>query len=406
MRSRAGLRFGFGLVFWRELRWLRRRYFLLALTTLVPLGLMALLIAIFSAGLATRLPIGVLDLDNSDLSRTVVRMVDATPDAAVDVHVGELAAGRQLIRSGQIYGLLMLPKDLQRDVFAGRRPEVVFFYNTQKMTSGNIVLRGVSNAVPTAAAGIRLSLRTEQGQPADVAQADLTPIPVQTNALFNPTLNYVHFLLAALLPSLLQIVIVTTSSYSAGMDIETNHRLRILRRLGGGLWPAVAGKLLPYTILYLAILLVSDSILFHFFDLPLRGSGTLLLFAGILFILACQLIGTVLALVLKPMASAVSIGSLLTAPAFGYMGVSFPRHGMNAFAYGWGEILPGTWYLTARIDQTIRGTPLDLSWKPVFVLCAFVTGLGALLGLLLETRRKQTDSGKRPAFDTAREAVP
>ncbi len=406
MRSRAGLRFGFGLVFWRELRWLRRRYFLLALTTLVPLGLMALLIAIFSAGLATRLPIGVLDLDNSDLSRTVVRMVDATPDAAVDVHVGELAAGRQLIRSGQIYGLLMLPKDLQRDVFAGRRPEVVFFYNTQKMTSGNIVLRGVSNAVPTAAAGIRLSLRTEQGQPADVAQADLTPIPVQTNALFNPTLNYVHFLLAALLPSLLQIVIVTTSSYSAGMDIETNHRLRILRRLGGGLWPAVAGKLLPYTILYLAILLVSDSILFHFFDLPLRGSGTLLLFAGILFILACQLIGTVLALVLKPMASAVSIGSLLTAPAFGYMGVSFPRHGMNAFAYGWGEILPGTWYLTARIDQTIRGTPLDLSWKPVFVLCAFVTGLGALLGVLLETRRKQTDSGKRPAFDTAREAVP
>jgi len=397
---------GFGLVFWRELRWLRRRYFLLALTTLVPLGLMALLIAIFSAGLATRLPIGVLDLDNSDLSRTVVRMVDATPDAAVDVHVGELAAGRQLIRSGQIYGLLMLPKDLQRDVFAGRRPEVVFFYNTQKMTSGNIVLRGVSNAVPTAAAGIRLSLRTEQGQPADVAQADLTPIPVQTNALFNPTLNYVHFLLAALLPSLLQIVIVTTSSYSAGMDIETNHRLRILRRLGGGLWPAVAGKLLPYTILYLAILLVSDSILFHFFDLPLRGSGTLLLFAGILFILACQLIGTVLALVLKPMASAVSIGSLLTAPAFGYMGVSFPRHGMNAFAYGWGEILPGTWYLTARIDQTIRGTPLDLSWKPVFVLCAFVTGLGALLGVLLETRRKQTDSGKRPAFDTAREAVP
>ncbi|WMT78423.1 ABC transporter permease [Bradyrhizobium sp. Ash2021] len=406
MRSRAGLRFGFRLVFWRELRWLRRRYFLLALTTLVPLGLMALLIAIFSAGLATRLPIGVLDLDNSDLSRTVVRMVDATPDAAVEVHVGELAAGRQLIQSGQIYGLLMLPKDLQRDVFAGRRPEVVFFYNTQKMTSGNIVLRGVSNAVPTAAAGIRLSLRTEQGQPADVAQADLTPIPVQTNALFNPTLNYVHFLLAALLPSLLQIVIVTTSSYSAGMDIETNHRLRILRRLGGGLWPAVAGKLLPYTILYLAILLVSDSILFHFFDLPLRGSGTLLLFAGILFILACQLIGTVLALVLKPMASAVSIGSLLTAPAFGYMGVSFPRHGMNAFAYGWGEILPGTWYLMARIDQTIRGTPLDLSWKPVFVLCAFVTGLGALLGLLLETRRKQTDSGKRPALDTAREAVP
>jgi ABC-2 type transport system permease protein len=406
MRSRVALRFGFGLVFWRELRWLLRRPFLLALTTLVPLGLMALLTAVFSAGLATRLPVGVLDLDDSDLSRAIVRMVDATPDAAVEVHVGDLAEGRRLVRSGQIYGLVMLPQNLQRDVFAGRRPEVVFFYNTQKLTSGNIVLRGVSNAVQTAAAGLRLSLRTEQGQPADIAQADLTPIPVQTNALFNPTLNYVHFLLAALLPSLLQIVIVTTSSYSAGLDIETNHRLRILRRLGGGLWPAMAGKLLPYTLLYLSILLVTDSILFHFFDLPLRGSGPLLLLAGILFIMSCQLIGTLLALLLKPMATAVSIGTLLTAPAFGYMGVSFPRHGMNAFAYGWGEILPGTWYLMARIDQTLRGTPLELSWNPVFVLCAFVTGLTGIIAMQLEANRARANAERQRMLAAAQGAAP
>jgi ABC-2 type transport system permease protein len=401
MRSRAGLRFGFGLVFWRELRWLGRRPFLLVLTTLGPMALMALLIAIFSAGLATRLPIGVLDLDDSDLSRTIIRMVDATPDAAVVVHVSDLAEGRQLIRSSKIYGLVMLPENLQRDVFSGRRPEVVFFYNTQKLTAGNVVLRGASNAIQTASAGIRLTLRTAEGQPADIAQADLTPIPVQTNALFNPTLNYIHFLLAALLPSLLQVVIVTTASYSAGLDIETNHQLRILRRLGGGLWPAIAGKLLPYTLLYLFLLLIADSVLFRFFELPLRGSGGLLLAAGILFILACQLIGTLLALTLKPMASAVSIGTLLTAPAFGYMGVSFPRHGMNDFAYGFGDILPGTWYLMVRIDQTIRGTPFELSLKPVFVLCAFVTGLGAIVAWRLEVIRAQNDAAQRRALDLA-----
>src|SRR5215813_13412922 len=150
MRTRASLQPGFGLVFWRELRWLRRRPFLLALTTILPLALMALLTSIFSAGLATRLPIAVLDLDQSELSRAIVRTVDAAPEAAVTTHVGELAEGRQLIRSSQIYGLLLLPKNLQRDVFSGRRPEVVFFYNTQKLTTGNLVLRGVSNAVGTA----------------------------------------------------------------------------------------------------------------------------------------------------------------------------------------------------------------------------------------------------------------
>src|SRR5882724_1448632 len=215
MRRRRNLTPGFSLVFWRELGRLRRRPFLLVLTTLMPLLLTGLLTAIFSAGVATQLPIGILDLDGSELSRSVARTVDATPDAAVAVHAVDLAEGRSMIRAGHIQGLLMLPRNLERDVLAGRRPEVIFFYNTQMMTAGNLVLRGVNAAVPTAATGIRLSLRTAQGQPAEVAVAELTPIPVQTNALFNPTLNYLHFLLAALIPAVLQIAIVTSSAYSA-----------------------------------------------------------------------------------------------------------------------------------------------------------------------------------------------
>ncbi|MEJ0078750.1 MAG: ABC transporter permease [Alphaproteobacteria bacterium] len=387
MLSRRNIRPGFWLIFWREIGWLRRRPFLFGLTTIVPLAQMAFLAAIFSAGLATRLPIGVLDLDGSDLSRTIIRMVDATSTSAVAVRVGDLAEGRSLVLSGKIHGLLMLPYGLQRDVFAGRRPEVVFFYNTQTLTTGNIVLSGVSAALPTAAAGIRLTLRTAQGQPLEFAQADLQPIPVQSNALFNPTLNYVYFLLTALIPSILQIVMVTTVAYSVGLDVETSYRLRILRALGGGLWPAMAGKILPYTVLFMLVLGLSDILLFVMFGLPLRGHSWLLIIAGLLFVLSCQLLGALLALVLKPTVTAVSIGTLLTAPAFGFMGIGFPRLGMNAFSYGWGALLPGTWYLTARVDQTVRGTPIDLSWNPLLILLAFTVGLAGLVAWKLESLR-------------------
>jgi ABC-2 type transport system permease protein len=374
-------------VFWREVDWLRRRPFLFAFTTIVPLALMALLTGVFSAGLATRLPIAVLDLDSSDLSRSIIRMVDASPDTAVAVRVGELAEGRGMILSGKVHGLLMLPQNLERDVFAGRRPEVAFFYNTQTLTIGNLTLRGVNAAVPTAAAGIRLSLRTAEGQPLEDAQAAITPIPVQIHALFNPSLNYVHFLLAALLPSLLQIVIVTASAYSVGMDVETRHRLRILRRLGGGLWPAMAGKLLPYTVIFLLVLAASDAVLFGILELPLHGSSWLLITAGFLFVLSCQLLGALLALLVSPTATAVSVATLMTSPAFGFMGIGFPRLGMSAFSLGFGALLPGTWYLTARIDQTIRGAPLDLSARPILILLAFVVGLAGLVALRLEWRR-------------------
>jgi ABC-2 type transport system permease protein len=311
-----------------------------------------------------------------------------------------------MILSGKVHGLLMLPRNLERDVFAGRRPEVVFFYNTQTLTIGNLTLRGVSAAVPTAAAGIRLSLRTAQGQPIEEAEAALSPIPVQTHALFNPTLNYVFFLLAAILPSLLQIVVVTASAYSVGIDVETRHRLRILRRLGGGLWPAMAGKVLPYTVVFLMVLGLSDAVLFGILELPLRGRGWLLDIAGLLFILSCQFLGVLLALLLKPTASAVSVGTLLTSPAFGFMGIGFPRLGMDAFAYGFGAVLPGTWYLTARIDQTIRGTPLDLSWKPILVLLAFVVGFAGLVALRLESMRAHAARDAAGALPALKEALP
>lgn len=248
-------------------------------------------------------------------------------------------------------------------------------------------------AVPSVAAGIRLSLRTARGEPIEAAQSDIMPIPVQTHPLFNPTLNYVFFLLTALIPSILQVIMVTASSYSLGLDVKTRHRLRILRRLGGGLWPAMAGKLLPYTVIFLLVLGLADTLLIAVLGLPLRGHSWLLIIAGLLFVLSCQLLGALLALVLKPMMTAVSIGTLLTAPAFGFMGIGFPRLGMNAFALGYGALLPGTWYLTARIDQTVRGTPVDLSWRPVLILAAFVIALAGLCAWRLETGKRSTQNG-------------
>jgi ABC-2 type transport system permease protein len=388
---------GFLLVCRRELRWLWRRPVLLFFTTVLPLFLMTLLTVVFSAGLPTELPVAVLDRDGTDLSRAVIRAVDATSEIAIVEQVDDLAQGRHLILSGRVYGLLMLPLNLQRNAFAGRRPEVVFFYDNQHMTVGGILARGAANAVGAAGAAVRVALRSSKGEPVELAQGALAPVPVQLNTLFNPALNYAHFLLAALLPAVLQIVVVTTSVYSVGLDIEGRYRLATLRRLGGGLWPALFGKLLPHTLVYLVIYVLAEAALFDYLEMPLRGHPWLLVLAAILFIFACQLLGTLMVVVTLRMGPALSIAGLLTAPAFGFMGVSFPRLGMNAFPHAWGALLPGTWYLQARVDQTIRGTPLDLSLTPVVVLAAYVVVLACLCALRLDTlRRRRLRRRERP----------
>jgi ABC-2 type transport system permease protein len=386
---RRALRPGFALVFRRELRWLRRRPVLLFFTTALPLFLMSLFTVVFSAGLPTELPVAVLDRDGTDLSRAVIRMVDATSEIAIVEQVDDLAQGRHLILSGNVYCLLMLPLNLQRDAFAGRRPEVVFFYDNQHMTVGGILARGATAAVGEAGAGVQVALRDSQGEPVELAQAAIVPIPIHQNTLFNPALNYAHFLLAALLPAVLQIIVVTTSAYSVGLDIEGRYRLAILRRLGGGMWSALFGKLLPHTVVYLVIYVLGESVLFDYLEMPLRGHAWLLVLAAILFIFACQLLGMLLVVVTLRIGTALSIAGLITAPAFGFMGVGFPRLGMNEFAHAWGALLPGTWYLQARVDQTIRGTPLDLSLPPIVVLAAFVFVLACLCALRLDTLRRR-----------------
>lgn len=401
MRGKATIRPGFFVVFTREFRQFQKRPLLLALMVALPLFMMAILSLVFIQGAATRLPIAVLDLDGSDLSRTIVRTIDATPDTAVSVRVSDLGEGRRLILSGRVFGVLTIPVELERDVFAGRRPEVVFFYNTQTMTGGNLSLRGVNAAMAGVEGGIRLSLRTSRGEPVDIAQTSLSPIPVQVNPLFNPTMNYGHFLLAALLPAVLQIVVVTATAYAVGRDVETTHRLRVLGRLGDGLWPAMFGKLLPYTLVFLFVLGVSDLVLFLWFKMPLRGDRSLLLLSGFLFILANQLLGAALAVLVRPMTTAIGIGSLIAAPAFGFMGISFPRIGMNAFAYGWGELLPGTWYLAARIDQTLRGAPIELSTQPLAHLLASVIVLALVTAFGLLRIRGRVERERRPPSSEA-----
>lgn len=188
MTRRANVRLGPGLILWREFGRLRRRPSLWLLSVLVPIGLMTLLSGVFGTGMATRLPVGVLDRDDSELSRQIIRMVDAAPETTVAIRVGDLAQGRERILDGRIIGLLMLPQNFQRDVLARRQPEVVYFYNAQIMTTGNLGLRGVSGALATASAGMQISLRTALGQSTDEATAALNPIPIDTHPLFNPTL--------------------------------------------------------------------------------------------------------------------------------------------------------------------------------------------------------------------------
>ena len=62
----------------------------------------------------------------------------------------------------------------------------------------------------------------------------------------------------------------------------------------------------------------------------------------------------------------------------GFMGLGFPREAMSWVAQGWSALIPGTWYVQLRIDQSLRGTPVEISVWPMLWLALITIGLGGL----------------------------
>ncbi|MFN3825549.1 MAG: ABC transporter permease [Pseudorhodobacter sp.] len=372
----------------REFRLILRRPALAGLVVVLPLVMLITLGGIFRAGIPTGMAVAVVDLDRSEMSRSITRMLDAAPEIRVTHQALSLSDARALIVSGAVRGAVFFPRGLERDIIRGERPEIVTFYDNQHMSAGSMVARGARSAIDTALAGLRLSIRQGKGEAPVQALVSIQPVPLQAHALFNPAFDYVHFLLAALVPTVLQIIAAAATAYAISLDFGPGRHPQVLVRMAGGVLPAMLGKILPYTVLFLLILGWSDIALYGWLGVPLRGSLMLMGMGAVLFLLAAQLIGALAFVLTRDMGRAASIIAVITAPAFGFMGLGFPREAMSPLAQAWGAAIPGTWYVQLRIDQSLRATPVELSLMPVIWLACIAVVLGLLvLAQLLRLRR-------------------
>lgn len=376
---------GFLRIWRRELRQIAKRPALAFMLVPLPVIIFIILAVIFAPGLPRNLPVVVVDQDGTTLSRQVVRMVDAAADVEVVEHLTSLSDARNAMLAQRAYAALFIPAQMQRDLEAGLRPEIVIFSNSQFLTAGGIASRSMSTTVGTFSAGVSLSLLQAQGIGTDQAMDLLTPIPVQQSPLFNPSMDYIQFLLSAVMPTVMQIFICATAVLSFSREHHSPNGMPRLLRLSGSPMRAIMGKLLPYTFVGTFVLLLGDIILFRFLGTDFHGNVYVFMFNGFIFILTCQALGALIALISKDTTGALGLMGLIVAPSFGFAGVSFPRFGMTMFSQIWGAIIPLTPYLQLRTDQTLRGAPLEYSLPTMGWLCLQFLVFAGLL--VLKTRK-------------------
>jgi len=373
---------GFWLVARRECRWLFHDRVALLLIFGVPLFAFVVLTTVFSHPVIRGLGVTVVDEDKSDASRALVEYVAASPSLQIVDRSGTLSTAVRDIRSGKAISAIYIPPDFERDLKAERRPQIVGFYNQQFLTAAGIASSGLSDALSAAAA---VAAPAKRAAPAPASMGTLAG---ETIALVNPQKNYAQFLLRALLPTIIHVVITLAAGYSVGSEFRRRDARAWLDSAGGDPLVALAGKLAPLFGIFFLIMLAEPLFLEGVLQIPFRGDLPLMVAAGSLLIIAYLSLGALLQLLTGDLATGLGLAGLFASPAFGYAGVGFPTIGMNAFAQVWSAILPLRWYMAVLLGQAARGLPVSESAIP-FAALAGLAVLFAGLALLRMTSLKR-----------------
>ena len=385
---------GFLLVARRECQWLFHDRVALLLIFGVPLFAFVVLTTVFSHPVIRGLGVTVVDEDKSDASRALVEYVASSPSLKIVDRSGTLSTAVQDIRFGKAISAVYIPPDFERDLKADRRPQVVGFYNQQFLTAAGIASSGLSDALSAAAA---VAAPAKRAAPAPASIGTMTG---ETIALVNPQKNYAQFLLRALLPTIIHVVITLAAGYSVGSEFRRRNAREWLESAGGDPVTALAGKLAPLFGIFFLIMLAEPLVLEGVLQVPFRGDLPLMIAAASLLIIAYLSLGALLQLLTGDLATGLGLAGLFASPAFGYAGVGFPTIGMNAFAQVWSAILPLRWYMAVLLGQAARGLPVSDSAVP-FAALAGLTVLYAGLALLRMASLK-----RKGWFEVARPAEP
>ena len=78
------------------------------------------------SGLPTKMPIGMVDLDNTVTTRSIARNLDAFQQVKIVEHYASFSDARKAMQQGQIYAFYYIPKGVTEKALASRQPNPTF----------------------------------------------------------------------------------------------------------------------------------------------------------------------------------------------------------------------------------------------------------------------------------------
>ncbi|BBM64565.1 multidrug ABC transporter permease [Vibrio alfacsensis] len=369
---------------------LRRDKWLLSCLTWMPILLALSIWGVFSAGIARDLPIGVVDLEHSQLSRKMIYSLDASSTLSVDYQYTSATEAKNAMIEGDIYAYAVIPPNFDQDILMHRQPQLSVFFNSQYILVAKLINSAVAQSQGYFDAQIETMANLAKGNTTTLAAVgQAVPISTQITALFNRNTNYAQFLVTAIVPAIWQIGIVvgTILILAAHFRLYGNgkHRFEFL-----GAHPLA--RLCKILSQYVPVFMAQGALFLIWFymilDWPMEGSYLVMLLAQLFTVIACIIMGALFFFLSMDPARAMSFAGAFTAPSFAFMGITFPVSDMNALAHAWRSLLPITHYIEVQVDQANYGASAAQSIASLWPMVGYIIPL--LITAMLFAKHRNT----------------
>ncbi len=363
----------------KELLQLRRDRMTFAMVIMIPL----IQLLLFGYAINTNLrhvPVAVVDQSQTELSRMLTQMVQATQVVTVTEQLTTPQEAERAITQSRVRAALIIPRDVSQRL--ARSPSVgLGLPNSTDQTSSRPVAHWIVDGSDTMVASAIKSLRT-------MPLTELLRLPAnrqvptfEVTLYFNPEQRSAVNIVPGLVGVILTMTMILFTSAAIVRERERGNMEMLINTPIKSI-ELMLGKIIPYIFLGLIQVAIILGLGHLLFDVPINGGLGTLLVVTLLFIIASLSLGLVISTLAQNQLQSMQMTLFILLPSILMSGFMFPFDGMPQPVQIIAQVLPATHFM-----EMIRGVVLrDASLYDLRSEILWMIGF-AIFGLLAATLR-------------------
>lgn len=368
----------------KELRQFRRNPFLPKLVVGFPLAIVLILPWIANMDVKG-VSVGIVDADRSDVSRRITSHVEASEYLRLHDLYADYPSALADLEDGHIDAILEIPNGFGHSLHATPKRLSIWAngVNAMKGSLGSqYLMQTVMKALPTESAPAQPSFENSE-----IVNCQLSIVNCELSIVnyYNPTMDYKHFMI----PALMIMLMVMVGGFLPALNLVSEKELGTIEQIN--VTPVsrltfTLSKLIPFWVICLLELALCMTLALLVYGLPVAGSVGAIFLAALLFIIVMSSIGVIIANLSDTMQQTMFLMLFVVLSFILLSGLMTPVESMPLWAQHFTRLLPSTYMVEIMRAVYLRGTTVAELSGSYLALAAFALTFATLASFTYRKR--------------------